>query len=340
MNIKDIAKASGVSIATVSRVINNTAKVNEETRLRVEEAIRLANYRPNSLARELQQKKTNTIGVILSVAELSDFAVSEALNSIADVLSSNGYNMMIVNSRFHPDEEVEFFYTFQEKRVDGILYFASMFTDNHYKVLENYPIPVLIIGQEYKKLNIPCVVFDDYHSAKHATEYLISNGHHRIGYIGCPLYDFATGVERKRGFEESMKENGLVVDETILAEGDFTLESGYRSMKKIHESCGTLPSAFFVATDYMAMGAMHYLEEMNIKVPEEISIIGFDDISVSAYYNPPLTTIRTDKKAIGQIAAANLLRLIKSESLDRNKTVVNSVLVERKSVKVNKKTSV
>lgn len=332
MNIKDIAKASGVSIATVSRVINNTAKVNDETRMRVEEAIKNANYRPNSLARELQQRKTNTIGVILSVAQLSDFAVSDALNAIADVLNSNGYNMMIVNSRFHPDEEIEFFHTFQEKRVDGILYFASTFTENHHRVLENYPIPIVIIGQEYTKLNIPCAVFDDYNAAKKATEYLISKGHSRIGYIGCPMYDYATGVERKRGFEVAMTTNGLTIDEKMQALGNFSLESGYKSMKMIHESNDELPTAVFAATDYMAMGAMHYLKENNIKVPEQVSVIGFDDVSVSEYYNPALTTIRTDKKAIGQIAAVNLLRLIKKEDLETSKTVVSFNLIERNSV--------
>lgn len=333
MNIKDIAKAAGVSIATVSRVINNTAKVNEETKQRVEAAIKSANYRPNSLARELQQKKTNTIGVILSVAELSDFAVSGAINAIADVMKQNGYNLMIVNSRFHPDEEVEFFNTFQEKRVDGILYFASSFTENHHRVLENYPIPVVIIGQEYKNAKIPCATFDDYNASKAATDYLIQKGHKKIGMISCPIYDIATGVERKRGFLDAIHAAGLDFCTSYFYEGNFTLESGYQGMKNICETNEQMPTAIFAATDYMAMGAIRYLTEQGIHVPDDISVIGFDDVNVSAYFNPTLTTIHTDKKAIGFIAAHNLLKLIQKETLVLPKTVVSFSLIERNSVK-------
>jgi len=333
MNIKDIAKASGVSIATVSRVINNTAKVGVETRTRVEQAIKQANYRPNSLARELQQKKTNTIGIIMSVAELSNLAVSESINAIADVLKQNGYNMMIVNSRFHSEEEIEFFHTFQEKRVDGVLYFASSFTEKHYELLKNYPIPVVIVGQDYKELNIPCVFFDDYAAAMTATNYLIDKGHRQIGFIGCPLNDVATGIERKKGFEQALNQRNIPLDINNCYTGDFSLESGYLGMETILKKSLLKPTAVFVTTDFMAMGAIKYLIDVGIQVPQDISIIGFDDVNVAAYYNPALTTIHTDKTAIGTISANTLLTMIQDTELTRRKSTVSYSLVERQSVR-------
>jgi DNA-binding LacI/PurR family transcriptional regulator len=336
MNIKDIAKEAGVSIATVSRVINNTAKISVETRRRVEEAIKNANYRPNSLARELQQKRTNTIGVIISVAELGNLALSVALNAIADILNQNGYNMMIVNSRFHVDEEIVFFHTFQEKRVDGILYFATGFSESHYELLKNYPIPIVIIGQNYKELDIPCVIFDDYAAAISATQHLINKGHTEIGFIGCPMYDEATGVERRRGFEQALKKNALALHEENCYTGDFSLLSGYEGMESIINNAKIMPTGIFATTDFMAMGAICCLKDHGFNVPEDISIIGFDDVNVAAYYSPKLTTIRTDKNAIGVIGANTLLKLIQKEELTIKKSIVSYELVERESVRHRK----
>ncbi|MBN2221416.1 MAG: LacI family DNA-binding transcriptional regulator, partial [Vallitaleaceae bacterium] len=152
MNIKEVARQAGVSISTVSRVINHTAKVSPDVKERVEAVIRANNYRPNVLARQLQQNRTNTIGVIMSVEELNMNSLSEAVNSIGDELKTLGYSMLFVNSRFHSEEELEFFHLFQEKRVDGILYFAAGFTPRHYEILENYPIPIVMIGQENGRL--------------------------------------------------------------------------------------------------------------------------------------------------------------------------------------------
>jgi LacI family sucrose operon transcriptional repressor len=332
MNIKDIAKLSDVSISTVSRVINNSAKVSPEVRKRVEIVIKEMNYRPNSLARELQQKKTNTIGVLMSAEGLDLSSLSESINSIADVLKDNGFNIMLANTRFHHDQEFEFLNIFQEKRVDGVLYFASTFTDKHYDVFKNYPVPIVMIGQQYELLDIPYVIHDDFSAARAATNFLIEKGHKEIGIIGGPIEDEAVGVQRLRGFEAALNIHNIAKNDDYCEIGDFSLTSGYEAMKKIHLNCKLLPTAIFAVTDFMAIGAIRYLVEKGIKVPEQVSVIGFDDVGVSAFYNPPLTTIHSDKKAIGHLAATLLLQILNGQEVTTKKFIASYELVVRESV--------
>lgn len=333
MNIKEVAKRANVSISTVSRVINNTAKVSVEARERVEKVIKDTSYRPNSLARELQQKRTNTIGIIMSAYDFDSTSIGQSINAITDILKSEGYNIMLGNSRFHEDEEFEFLRVFQEKRVDGILYFASRFSQKHYDVLENYPIPIVMIGQKYKEIDIPYVVHDDYNGAKLATEYVINKGHRKIGYIGCPLSDVAAGLMRYNGYESALYEHGIAKNLNYEIEGDFTLESGYKAASQLFSKAVEKPTAIVAMTDFMAMGTMRYLNEQGINVPEDVSVIGFDDVNVSAFYNPPLTTIRTDKEGAGLKASELLLKILKKESDFNRHITVGYELIERNSVK-------
>lgn len=332
MNIKEVARRANVSISTVSRVINNTVKVSPEARARVEAVLKETNYRPNSLARELQQKKTNTIGVIMSAYDFDSMSIGKSINVITDLLKSQGYNIMLGNSRFHVEEEFEFLKVFQEKRVDGILYFASRFTPEHKEVLENYPIPIVMIGQRYNEIDIPYVIYDDYNGARLATEYIIKQGHTKIGFIGCPSYDEASGVMRKQGYEKALQDYKLEAIKEYEVEGDFTLESGYNACKEIISNSEIRPTAIFATTDFMAIGAIRYLNEQGIKVPEEISLVGYDDINVAPYFNPPLTTIRTDKEGVGSKASKLLLNILNKEVNLNRQIVVGSELIERSSV--------
>lgn len=333
MNIKEVAKRANVSISTVSRVINNTAKVSVDARERVERVLKETNYRPNSLARELQQNKTNTIGVLMSSYDFDSSSIGKSINVITDILKSNGYNIMLGNSRFHIDEEFEFLKVFQEKRVDGILYFASTFTKEHKEVLENYPIPIVIIGQEYIELDIPYVVYDDFEGAKAATHYILDNGHKHIGYIGGPSIDKAVGTKRREGYEEALHEAGITMIKEHEVEGDFTIESGYQCAKQLLEHQVHPLSAIVSSTDFMAIGAIRYLNEQGIKVPEDISVIGFDNINVAGFYNPPLTTINTDKEEVGRKASNLLLDILKKQTVKEKQIIVGYELIERESVR-------
>lgn len=333
MNIKEVAKRAGVSISTVSRVINNTAKVNEETRRKVEVVIEETGYRPNVLARELQQNKTNTIGVIISVDKLNVSSIGETIDAITDVARDAGYSLMLANTRFHIDEELEYFKVFQEKRVDGILYFASYFTEKHYALLNNYPIPIVMIGQSNDKIQCPAVVHDDYYGAKAAVSYLIQKGHKDIAFIGGPSKDKAVGEMRFMGFKDALEESQLHCKESYCAQGDFSLNSGYEAMRQIlrisHE---LLPTAVFAATDYMALGAMKAIREVGLKVPHDLSVVGFDNIDVASFAVPPLTTIHSDKNGVGRKAGQLLLDMIDKKSVKLEKYIAEFSLIERESV--------
>lgn len=333
MNIKDIAKEAGVSISTVSRVINGTAKVNDDTRIRVEAAIERHNYRPNALARNLLQKKTNTIGVLISVQQLNMSSISETINAISDVLNGSGYRIMLANSRFQSDEEINFFHVFQEKRVDGILYFASGFTANHLETLKDYPIPIVTIGQQLPQLNLPHVIHDDYYAAYTATEYLIRQGHRDIAYIACPSYDESAGNVRRSGYENALRAYDIPVQNDYIVQGDFTMESGYKAAEDLINNNQKRPTAIFGSTDYMAIGAIRYLLDQGIQIPEQVSVMGFDDVNIAKFFNPRLTTIHTDKVSVGRVAANTLLKIMNDESLDVKKYVADYNLIERESVR-------
>lgn len=333
MNIKEVARRAEVSISTVSRVINNTAKVSPEARERVEKVLKETKYRPNSLARELQQKRTNTIGILMSAYDFDSSSIGKSINAITDILKNEGYTIMLGNSRFHEDEEFEFLRVFQEKRVDGILYFASSFSDKHKEVLEDYPIPIVMVGQKYDDIDIPYVIYDDYNGAKTATEYIINEGHKRIGYIGCPSNDQSAGIMRKKGYEEALKKANITRDDSYEIEGDFSLVSGYEAAKTLFSRDIIRPTALVVTTDFMAMGTIKYLNEIGLKVPEDVSVIGYDDINVSGFFNPPLTTIRTHKEAAGTKASNLLLSILKKEKVKNKQIIVGYELIERNSVK-------
>lgn len=334
MNIKDVANCAGVSISTVSRVINNTAKVSEDARKRVEAVLKETGYRPNSLARELQQNKTYTIGVLICVTELSMSSLSQSINAITDVLKANNYNIMLANSRYHADEELSIFNTFKEKRVDGILYFAAGFAKKHYAMLKNYKIPIVMIGQKSNYIDMPYVIHDDFYAAKTATEYLIQMGHQDIGFIGLPDYDEAAGLERKKGYKLAHEMNNIPLNPSRMTEGDFSIESGYEAMKILLKNPDDRPTAVFATTDFMAIGAISCANEMGLKVPDDISVMGFDDVHVAAFYQPPLTTIHTDTHAVGTKAAELLLSLMDKENPNKiTKYVASYSLMERDSVR-------
>ncbi len=331
MTIKDIAKLAGVSISTVSRVMNNSAKVKQEVRERIERIIEETGYRPNSLARELLKNKTNTIGVILPRIDLEIFA--GAMEGIAEQLNEAGYHILLVNTREKTEEELEYFKVFQEKRVDGVLWFATEITEEHKKVLDKVHYPLVLVGQESKILDYPCVIYDNYNAARMAVEYLIKLGHKKIGFVGIPEFDEAIGKKRKQGYLDAMKEAGLEINEEWMAEGTFEYASGDEAVKKIIKDRENLPTAIFAVTDRLAVGVMHCLLGMGYKIPEDISVIGIDNLRVSRIYTPELTTISYDYFAAGVYAANLILDRVEKRKLSMKKVVMDYTLEIRNSTK-------
>ena len=331
MNIKDIAARAGVSISTVSRVINHTAPVKEEVRQRVEQILEETGYRPSSLAREMQTNRTNLIGVLISVAELDLSSIGPALNAITDELKENGYHLLLANSRFETSEELDFLKVFQEKRVDGVIYFSPGLTATHYSFLEKYPIPIVLVGQESGKKHLPCIVYGNTQAGAEVAEYLYGMGHRHIAMIGGPEHDKALEI-RHIGFQDALNKHGLTPHTDQVYHGNFTMESGYAAMKQLWTTSHHKPTAVFAASDFMAVGAMAYLHEQGVRIPEDISIVGFDDVNISAFTHPPLTTVHTNSYGVGTLAAKVVLEVINHKKLPVSRYVVDHQLIERKSV--------
>ncbi|GAB6100573.1 LacI family transcriptional regulator CcpA [Halanaerocella petrolearia] len=330
MTIKKIAKLADVSKSTVSRVINDSEHVSDEARKKVQQVINETGYIPNSIAKDLQRNKTNTIGVILPRINTSTF--SSAVEGISDTMHENGYSILLTNTRLNTEEEINHLKLLKEKRVRGILFFATEVTEEHIETLNRIDIPVVILGQDTTDLlDFPCVIHDDLISAKNIVEYLVDQGHKEIGYIGIKEYDVAVGQLRKKGYEEVLKENNLEVKEEYMYKDGFSMESGYNGMFEIINNSKKLPTAIFAATDRLAIGAIKCLKDNGYQVPEDVSIVGIGDSDISPLITPELTTVRYDHLKAGEEASKILLNYINNKQV-KNKLVMDSHIIERESV--------
>ncbi|BDU50850.1 LacI family DNA-binding transcriptional regulator [Haliovirga abyssi] len=331
MGIKKIAKLADVSISTVSRVINAPEKVKEETRERVQKIIEENNYRPNLLAKELLKNKTNLIGVLLPRIDVSIFAT--AVEGVAKTLNEKGYNILLANAREKVEEEIKYFQLFQEKRVDGILFFTTELKDEHIEIIKKIDVPLVIIGQKNRRIDVPSVLYDYYNASKKAVEYLIERGHKKIAFLGVPETNTYLGQLSKEGYLDALEENGISIKKEYMYIGDFAVGTGYTAIKHIIEKSKEIPTAIYAATDHLAITAMHYLYEKGIRVPEDMSIVGSDDMEISKYTNPALTTIKYDYFGAGVQAANLVLDKVEGKSGVLKTVVIDYTLQERDSTK-------
>ncbi|WP_027340723.1 LacI family DNA-binding transcriptional regulator [Halonatronum saccharophilum] len=331
LTIKDIAKLSGVSKSTVSRVINDADSVSDKAREKVEKVIKETGYVPNHLAKDLKRNKTNTIGVVLPKINTSTF--SSAVEGICNVVYAKGYNLLLTNTRLDLKEEIKHLDLLKKKRVSGILFFATQVTDAHKKAFEDLKIPAVIMGQDTSgEIDLPCIIHNDFNSAKDIVNLLIDNGHKDIAYIGIEEKDIAVGKLRREGYQKALEENSLTFREEYIYRGDFSIKSGYNGMLVILERVKEVPTALFAATDRLAIGAIKALNEKGYKVPEDISVVGIGDAQMSSLITPPLTTVRYDHLKVGEIASEILLKSIKEGQLPKDKVIMDYQIIERESM--------
>lgn len=325
---------AGVSIATVSRVLNNKPGVNDELRQKVQSVIAETGYRPNRLARELSNKKTNVIGIVVPCID-SFFA--PRVDAINQFCSENGYSIMItgnLKSRNSVEKELDNFNLLFEKQVDGIIYFASKVTEKHIELLRHISekTPIMVVDKNISELDLPCIVQDDYNGARKAIQHLIKNGHRNIAFIKGPMCD-ESSIARYKAYTSLMKESKITINETYIRQGNYSIKSGYTQMLELLETVDDLPTAVFACNDNMAIGAMKAIQEKGIKIPDDISVIGFDDIEMSEYVYPSLTTVRQDHYEIGRQAAKNIIDIIENKDECIKKIILSQKLILRKSDK-------
>ncbi len=307
--IRDVALRAGVSHQTVSRVVNHDKSVSPETRKKVEEAIELLGFRPNAIARYMAKGSTRTIACISP--NLTDFTFSSLIEGAEAYARSNGYFLMSASA---PDA-VAFAKLIDQlvksRRADALLV-INPYADDRKNFLPS-DVPVVLMGARPRSEGLASVALDDVQGGTIATQHLISLGHTRIAVLSGPLEEDCA-QDRTEGYQRAMTEAGIEINPALLYAGDWSATSGQHGVDHLlHVQDGF--SAIFAQNDRMAVGAIHQLQLKGFSIPSDISIVGFDDMPLASYFNPPLTTIHQDTFLIGREAVKLLLQVIEDPAL-------------------------
>ena len=309
-SIYDVARESGVSVFTVSAVVNNKSHVGKSLREKVEAAIRKLNYRPNLVARSLAKQRTHTIGMI--VPDIGNPFFPIVVRGAEDAAQRHGYNLLLCNSDDSLDKEERAVELLLSKRVDGILLTkaAEDFRPWLQQMIKDVNIPFVLVMRTYPKLTKDAVITDDYHGAYEAVSHLARAGRKRIALVSGPL-KVSNAKERWQGFHDALKAEGLPYEEDLVVEGDYRLESGYRAG---HSLFSRRPDGIYVANHLMTVGLLKAAEEMGLRCPEDFGLVSFDDYPWLGIFRPRLTTVELPKHQLGSEAAELLIRRITGDT--------------------------
>ncbi|MEC0333422.1 substrate-binding domain-containing protein [Paenibacillus macerans] len=327
--IKDVANKANVSIATVSRVLNNLPGYSEKTKDKVFKAIEEIGYQPNAIARGLINKRTHTIGVMFPT--VSSLFSSEILRGVEDYAQDNGYSVVVCNTDSDGKRTLKYLQVLREKQVDGVIFSSEVLKKEYYQALKKMQIPFVLVSTESNYKNVPYVKVDDYKAAFDAVQYLIRIGHRKIALIGGTKHDKIAGVTRIEGYKKALETHGIPVDPAYIAYGDFLFERGCEAMESLLRKAPDM-TAVFAASDEMAIAALSVAAKHGIKVPEDLSIIGYDDLKLAQMVVPPLTTVRQPLYDMGNLASQKLIRMIKTGEAESSRIMAHSI-VERQTVK-------
>ena len=330
--IKDVAKMAGVSTTTVSHVINKTRFVAKETEEAVMQAIKNLKYSPSAVARSLKVNTTKSIGMIVTTSESPYFA--EIIHAVEDHCYRQGYSLFLCNTQNDPEKIKNHVEMLTKKRVDGLLVMCSEYTQHSLDVLSGFSSVPMVVMDWGPNADTDIIEDNSFNGGYIATKHLIDCGHKAIGLIAGEL-DKTTARTRYEGFVKAMNEANLPIHENWIMEGFFEPEDGYECMNRILVQ-DNLPTAVFCCNDVMALGAISAITEKGLRVPDDISIIGYDNIHSSRFYAPPLTTIHQSKSRLGAQAVNLLFERIANkdnDSHEKHRIAIHPELVLRKSVR-------
>lgn len=330
ITIYDVAREAGVSMATVSRVVNGNPNVKPATRKKVLETIERLGYRPNAVARGLASKKTTTVGVV--IPDISNAFFAEVVRGIEDIASMYHYNIILSNSDKNVDKELSLINTLLEKQVDGLLFMGGEVTEEHLQIFKTAMVPIVLAATKDEQNMFPSVDIDHTQAAKDAVQAFIESGHQKIAMISGPLTDPLTGYARYEGYKQALLEAGLSLNENYIRVGDYRYESGMEAMKYFL-SLDEKPTAVFSVSDEMAVGAIHEIQDQGLKVPDDIEVRGFDNIPISSMVRPLLSTVAQPQYDIGAVAMRFLTKYMNHEHISDQVVVLQHQLVNRKSTK-------
>lgn len=328
VTIKDIAKLANVSHTTVSRALNNSPYINEETKVKIKALAKELNYVPNYSAKSLVLLKSYVIGVFFtSISEgTSDTFFHEIVKGINKVIDKE-YNLVIRGI-----DDYQNSHPIDNKNFDGIIVVSQSKRDDKFieTILEKN-IPTVVINRRIEKEGLVNIMSDDTKGVYDAVTYLIKNNHKKIALIEGNK-EFESSAYRKKGYLKALEDNNIEINEDYIISGRYELLSGYENMKKLLK-LDDKPTAVFCSNDDIGVGAMKAIFDEGLSVPEDISIIGFDDSNFCNYVTPPLTSVRKDSQTMSEYGGKNLLNIIKNKEVDKEKVYIKSNLVIRKSVR-------
>ncbi|WP_420827805.1 LacI family DNA-binding transcriptional regulator [Gracilibacillus alcaliphilus] len=324
-----MAKRANVSVSTVSRVLNNSKYVSEDLKKRVLEVVHETGYKPNLVARGLVNKKTHLIGVL--IPRISNNFFSKLIEGIEGIAQAYGYNILLSTSNNDIEKELEYLNIFQERQLDGIIFSVTQFTEQHQQFFEQTAVPAVYLGQRMENQSkYPFVTIDNIKAAYEATRYLIQQNHEQIAILAGPESDKATCDHRLQGYIEALEEAGLPVQPAWQTKRFHTIADGYHAAAHIM-SQSEKPTAIFACSDQQALGAINYLHEHGYNVPNDISVMGFDDIDLATVFSPKLSTVKQKPVDSGAVAMELMMDQLEGRSIYKMEHLVPYRVVVRES---------
>ncbi|WP_100330455.1 LacI family DNA-binding transcriptional regulator [Bacillus xiapuensis] len=327
--IKDVAKRANVSIATVSRVLNNQPGYSEKTKAKVLQAIEELGYRPNAVARGLVNKRTHTIGILFPV--LSSLFYSKLLSGVERFANEKDFSVIACHTQESGSKTMRYLQLLNEKRVDGVIFTSELLKEEYYEYMKKMNIPIVLLATESKEFPLPYVKISDYDAAYSAVQYLIKKGHTKIGMISGHPWDLIAGTPRIEGFKQALKDHNLRVNEDHIYGTGFRYHEGKESFRHLMKRSLDI-TALFCASDELAIGAMSEAAEMGIRIPKDLSIIGFDNLPLAEMCIPPLTTVAQPLEEMGETAAKLIFNMLEGQGEVQSKIMPHRI-IERGTVK-------
>jgi len=306
--IYDVARVAGVSLATVSRVVNQRPNVRPETRQKVLAAMKELNYRPNLIASALMTGRTATIGLL--VPDITNPFFAEICRGVEDAGFAMGFSVMICNTDEKLEKERWYIDVLRNKGVEGIILASPEVNDPNIAALHAEGFPIVLLTRGVDAPEVPSVGVDDFRGGYLATEYLLRLGHRRVSLFGGPTRT-RPGLYRKKGFEAAMEQYGVPVDPALVDEGEFTAASGAEQATRLLARQVPLPTAIVAGNDLIAIGAIKVLRRSGIRVPEDVSVIGFDLTALARDFDPEITSIAQPMQDLGSEAMRMLVERIR-----------------------------
>ncbi len=327
-SIKDVAKEAGVSIATVSRVLNDIDVVNEDTKKKVVEAIKKLSYRPNIVARSLKTQRTKTIGILLP--DISNQFYPEIVRGAEDVSNIYDYNIILCNSDLDIEKEKEYLRVLSEKMVDGVIYMSSSLNEEILELINELNLKTILVETKDKDGLLPSVTIDNVKGSYDSTKFLIEKGIKDIAFIGVKKDNLNAWGDRYVGYENAMKEAGIEIDPDLVYLNSIKVKSGYEGIQKFVNQNKKF-NGVVCASDDVAMGAINALRDNGLRIPEDVSVIGFNDNFAASIFYPKITTISQPTYDMGSVAMRMLIKLLNKKELEEPHYVLEHELIERES---------